>query len=115
APPRPGPVPAHEPVALPAPWRARRPRAPGRTIAGCVWSLSPPLEVFGADEDLARLGPLPGPDDAVLLHHVDEARRLWIAETEPALQEGDRPRPLGDDEPYRVPVHVVAVPVAAAP
>src|SRR5438093_12103238 len=44
---------------------------------------------LGAHEDLAGLGALPGADDPVLLHHVDEAGGLRIAQAHAALQERD--------------------------
>src|SRR5215831_6109209 len=75
-------------------------------------SLAPLGEVLGSDEDLARLRALAGPDDVVLLHHVDEARSLRIAEAEAPLQERDGRGTLGDDEVHRVPVDVVALPAA---
>src|SRR5438045_5046807 len=62
-----------------------------------------------AHQDLARLGALAGADDPVLLHHVDEARGLGIAEAHAALQERDGPLPLADDQPHAVPVEIVAV------
>src|SRR5215467_4299219 len=72
-------------------------------------------EVFGADEYLPGLRPLAGADDVVLLHHVDEARGLGIAEAEPPLQKRDGRRALGDDEVHRVPVDVVTLGASAAP
>src|SRR5438105_8056950 len=59
--------------------------------------------VFGADEDLARLCALPRTDDAVLLHHVDEARGLRIAEARATLQERDPRRAPTDAQPHAVP------------
>src|SRR5438477_7034668 len=69
---------------------------------------------FRAHQDLARLGALAGADDPVLLHHVDEARGLGIAEAHAALQERDGPLPLADDQAHAVPVEVVAVGAAVA-
>src|SRR5215471_4989379 len=93
------------PLTLPSPLRGEGFVAPA--------SLASLGEVFGADEDLPRLRPLAGADDMVLLHHVDEARGLRIAETEPPLQERDGRRTLGDDEVHRVPVDVVALAAVA--
>src|SRR5205085_7434691 len=72
--------------------------------------LAPALrQVLRAHQDFARLGAVTGAEDAVLLHHVDEARRFGIAEAHTALQKRDRALPLADDELYGVPVQVVAV------
>src|SRR5215831_14915604 len=90
----------------------RRPLLGGERGIGGRASLAPLGEVLGSDEDLARLGALAGPDDVVLLHHVDEARSLRIAEAEAPLQERDGRGTLGDDEVHRVPVDVVALPAA---
>src|SRR5262249_59372389 len=68
----------------------------------------------GPDEDLARLGTLAGANDPVLLHHVDEARGLRIAEAHAALEERDRSLALADDEADAVPVEVVALGLVAA-
>src|SRR6185436_3461908 len=54
-------------------------------------------------------GALAGADDPVLLHHVDEARGLRIAEAHAALQERDGPLALADDQPHTVPVEIVAL------
>src|SRR4029079_2819910 len=70
-------------------------------------------EIFGADQDLARLGAAARPDDTVLLHHVDEARRLRISQTHAALQERDRGLALPDHQVHGVPVEVVPVGVGA--
>src|SRR5262245_45907830 len=67
------------------------------------------LQVLRPDENLARLGALAGAEDPVLLHHVDEARGLRIAEAHAALEERDGPRALADHEPHAVPVEVVAL------
>src|SRR6266542_330905 len=102
----------------PAPGRARWRRAIGRTGArgGRAGGASlPPLrQVLRPHQDLPRLGSVAGTDDPVLLHHVDEARGLGIAEAEPPLEEGDGGGALGDDEVHGVPVHVVAVLALAA-
>src|SRR5438094_9322856 len=75
------------------------------------YALLPPdlLQVVGPHEDLARLGALAGANDPVLLHHVDEARGLRIAQAHAALEERDGPRPLADDEAHAVPVEVVTL------
>src|SRR5713101_1753284 len=72
-------------------------------------------EELGADQDLARLGPLSLADDPILLHHVDEAGRLRVAQAHAPLQERDGRLPLADDEPHAVPVEVVALGAALAP
>src|SRR5690349_7429172 len=91
--------------------------SPGRSEGWGVWGAisGPPSsasafgEVLGADQDLARLGAVAGAKDAVLLHHVDEARGLRIPQPHTALQERDRALALADDEVHRVPVEIVAV------
>src|SRR6266581_1864123 len=81
---------------------ARRGRAGGASLPSL-------REVLRPDQDLPRLGPLAGTDDPVLLHHVDEACGLGVAQAQPALDEGDGGGALGDDEVHGVPVHVVTV------
>src|SRR5262249_20703980 len=65
-------------------------------------------------QDLTRLGPVTGPDDAVLLHEVDEAGRLRVAEPHPSLDEADRRLLLTHDQLDGAPVDVVALRLAAA-
>src|SRR5262245_48813970 len=78
--------------------RATRPRP----------SLLPHLrQELGSLEDLAGLGALAGADDAVLLHHVDEARGLRVAQAHAALEKRDRGLALAHDEAHAVPVEVV--------
>src|SRR5919106_5962737 len=75
------------------------------------------LQILRSDQDLAGLGALARADDPVLLHHVDEAGGLRVAQAHPPLQKGNRRRPLADHEPYAVPVELVAlraVPAVAA-
>src|ERR1700723_1840464 len=45
-------------------------------------------------QDLAWAGAVLGPDDALLLHHLHDARRAVVADPEPALQHR-RARPPG--------------------
>src|SRR5205823_12084523 len=105
---------AHPPPApAPAPPPSRAARG-GRAAPARSASLAPLREVLGADQDLAGLGALAGTDDAILFHHVDEARGLGVAEAEAPLEKGDRSGALGDHEGDRVPVDVVPVLVAAA-
>src|SRR6188474_3910625 len=87
---------------------------PGYTTRSTPGASAPVLgEVLGSHQDLPRLGPLPGPDDAVLLHHVDEAGRLRIPEAQPTLKEGDGGGFLADHQIHGVPVDVVTILSAA--
>src|SRR5262249_33369102 len=88
-----------------ASWGPRHGPQPGKAPR----SASPLCEVLRANEDLARLGAVAGAEDAILLHHVDEARRLRIAEPHAALQKRDRALALADDEVDGVPVEVIAI------
>src|SRR5262245_65801204 len=71
-------------------------------------------EELRAYQDLAGLGALARTDDPVLLHHVDEAGGLRIAEAHAPLQERDRRLSLADDQAHAVPVEVVALGAAVA-
>src|SRR4029453_2499298 len=71
-------------------------------------------QILGADQDLPRLGPVAGPDDAILLHEVDEARGFRVPEPHPALDEADRGLLLAHDQLDGAPIDVVAIVLAAA-
>src|SRR5439155_18217782 len=80
-----------------------------RAAAGPARLLAAPGQVLGPHEDLAGLGAVAGADDPVLLHHVDEARGLRVAEAHAALEERDGRLVLADHEVHGVPVEVIAL------
>src|SRR5262245_12029507 len=70
---------------------------------------APRVPLLGADEHLPGVAAVEGPDDPILGHVVDEARRLAVTDSQGALKQRRAATLLADDDLDRLLVERVAL------